>query len=207
MQSAFEATGNRQPWPHQVELGRPGHKGQSAVISTGTASGKSLAYLMPCGARRAHEPRSAAFRSEPPSSTSVRPKALANDQRRRLSSLDVDGLRVATYDGDTPGEEREWIRNYANVVLTNPDMLHHSMLPGHARWASFLRRLQFVVIDELHHYRGLFGAHVAARAAPASSDQRSVRVDTDVLLASATASDPETTATRLTGYRVHGCDR
>ena len=69
-------------------------------------------------------------------------KALAADQRRRIDELEVDGLRVATYDGDTPSEEREWVRTYANIVLTNPDMLHHSMLPGHARWASFLRRLR-----------------------------------------------------------------
>ena len=69
---------------------------------------------------------------------------------------------AATYDGDTPGEVRDWVRRHASYVLTNPDMLHRSMLPGHARWAGFLRSLQYVVVDECHRYRGVFGSHVAA---------------------------------------------
>ncbi len=70
-------------------------------------------------------------------------------------------MRAATFDGDTPIEERDWVRAHANWVLTNPDMLHRGILPGHARWASFFRRLRYVVVDECHAYRGLFGAHVA----------------------------------------------
>jgi DEAD/DEAH box helicase domain-containing protein len=203
LRRALESQGITTPWRHQVELADLGHKGQSAVISTGTASGKSLAYLMPAV--------SAVLDSRDRGATNgatvlyVSPtKALANDQRRRLSDLSVDGVRVATYDGDTPGEEREWIRDYANLVLTNPDMLHHSMLPGHARWASFLRRLDFVVIDEMHHYRGLFGAHVSLVMRRLRRIAARYGSAPTFLLASATVSDPETTAARLTGLPCHG---
>ena len=74
----------------------------------------------------------------------------------------VPGVRAATYDGDTPPDERRWIRDHANVVLTNPDLLHHSLLPGHERWSRFLRSLEYVVVDECHVYRGVFGSHVSA---------------------------------------------
>ena len=201
LREALTAQGIDQPWAHQADLANLGHDGRSAVISTGTASGKSLAYLMPslhailtdrdAGGGGARGGAAVLYISPT--------KALANDQRRRLSSLGVDGLRIATYDGDTPGEEREWVRNYANVVLTNPDMLHHSMLPGHARWASFLRRLDFVIIDELHHYRGLFGAHVALVLRRLRRLAAKYGSEPTFLLASATASDPALTAERLTG--------
>ncbi|HEX5018788.1 MAG TPA: DEAD/DEAH box helicase [Actinomycetes bacterium] len=195
---AIEQQGIAAPWAHQVEFADLAHKGQSAVISTGTASGKSLAYVMPSlhavlASRDEGEPLGATVLYISPT------KALANDQRRRLAALPVDGLRVSTYDGDTPNEEREWIRSYANVVLTNPDMLHHSMLPGHARWASFLRRLQFVVVDELHHYRGLFGAHVALVLRRLRRISARYGSNPTFLAASATASDPDQTAQRLTG--------
>ncbi|NEE11305.1 DEAD/DEAH box helicase, partial [Streptomyces sp. SID7499] len=91
-------------------------------------------------------------------------KALAADQRRSVKALAAplgNAVRPAVYDGDTPVEEREWVRQYANYVLTNPDMLHRGILPSHPRWASFLRALRFVVIDECHTYRGVFGSHVA----------------------------------------------
>jgi DEAD/DEAH box helicase domain-containing protein len=198
LRAAFEKQGVVTPWQHQVELAEIGHKGDSAVISTGTASGKSMAYLMPAldavlASRDVGTQRGDTVLYISPT------KALAADQRRRLTELDIDGVRVATYDGDTPGEEREWIRGYANVVLTNPDMLHHSMLPGHARWASFLRRLRYVIVDEMHQYRGLFGAHVALvlrRLRRVSARYGSTPA---FLLASATASEPEATALRLTG--------
>ena len=198
LRAAVEAQGIHELWEHQVELAELGHVGRSAVIATGTASGKSLAYLLPAvqgvlASRDAGIERGASVLYLSPT------KALAADQMRRITALAVDGLRVATYDGDTPGEEREWVRGHANVVLTNPDMLHHSMLPGHTRWASFLRRLEFVVIDEMHHYRGLFGAHVAAIVRRLRRVAARYGADPTFLLASATASDPELTALRLTG--------
>ena len=198
LQAAWERQGIAAPWRHQRSLADLGHSGQSAVISTGTASGKSLAYLMPA--------LNALLMPPPEGQTGsatvlyVSPtKALANDQLRRLMTLQLDGLRVATYDGDTPSEERDWVRGHANFVLTNPDMLHHSMLPGHARWAPFLRRLQFVVIDELHHYRGLFGAHVALVIRRLRRICERYGASPTFLLASATASDPAMTAERITG--------
>jgi DEAD/DEAH box helicase domain-containing protein len=201
--AALQEQGISAPWRHQTELADLGHKGQSAVISTGTASGKSLAYLMPA-VSAVLTSRDEGVRHGSTVLYVSPTKALAGDQLRRLDDLGVDGLRVATYDGDTPGEEREWIRSYANVVLTNPDMLHHSMLPGHARWASFLRRLDFVVIDELHHYRGLFGAHVALVIRRLRRIAARYGSSPTFLLASATASDPETTAQRLTGLPCQG---
>ncbi|BBJ42677.1 helicase [Streptomyces antimycoticus] len=112
------------------------------------------------------------------------------------------GIRAAVYDGDTPVEEREWVRQYANYVLTNPDMLHRGILPGHPRWSSFLRALRYVVIDECHTYRGVFGSHVAQvlrRLRRVCARYGSSPV---FLLASATASDPAVAASRLTGVPV-----
>ena len=88
-------------------------------------------------------------------------KALAQDQLASLRALGVSGLAATTHDGDSPREQRDWARDHGEYLLSNPDMLHHSMLPGHARWSKFFSLLQFVVIDEAHHYRGVFGAHVA----------------------------------------------
>ena len=129
-------------------------------------------------------------------------KALAADQQRALTALGLAGVRAATLDGDTPFEERDWIRQHANVVLSNPDLLHRTLLPQHQRWSGLLRRLRFVVIDECHHYRGVFGSNVslvlrrlrrlcaAYGAAPA------------FVLASATSATPAESAARLVGLPV-----
>ncbi len=198
LREALAAQGIQAPWQHQVDVAELAHSGHSAVISTGTASGKSLAYLMPS----VHDVLTSRDQGTERGTTVLYlspTKALAADQRRRIEGLDIDGLRVATYDGDTPSEEREWVRSYANIVLTNPDMLHHSMLPGHARWASFLRRLRYVVIDEMHYYRGLFGAHVAAVIRRLRRVAARYGAEPIFVLASATASNPGVTAERLTG--------
>ena len=88
-------------------------------------------------------------------------KALANDQRRTWRDLEIPGIREATVDGDSNADERAWARRHANVILTNPDMLHYSLLPGHERWSRLFRNLRYVVVDEAHAYRGVFGAHVS----------------------------------------------
>jgi len=129
-------------------------------------------------------------------------KALAADQLRSLTELAPRDVRPAGYDGDTPQEEREWVRNHARFVLTNPDMLHRGVLPRHQAWSSFLRRLRYVVIDECHVYRGVFGSHVAQvirrlRRICARYGSKPVFV-----LASATVGDPAGTAERLTGLPV-----
>jgi DEAD/DEAH box helicase domain-containing protein len=192
---AFAARGVSAPWRHQAEAASLAFEGRHVVIATGTASGKSLAYQLPALSRLTLDPRATALYLAPT-------KALAADQLRSVAGLDVEGVRPACYDGDTPRAEREWIRQHSRFVLTNPDMLHRSMLPGHAAWGTFLRRLSVVVVDECHIYRGVFGSHVAhvlrrLRRAAARYGRSPVFV-----LASATAGDPETAATRLTGLRV-----
>ncbi|WP_250448607.1 DEAD/DEAH box helicase, partial [Actinotalea sp. C106] len=129
-------------------------------------------------------------------------KALAADQlaglERLLGAAEVS-VRAATCDGDTAMSERQWIRDHADVVLTNPDFLHFSLLPGHRRWSRLLRSLRYVVLDESHAFRGVFGAHVAAvlrRLRRLAASYGSAPV---VVLASATTSDPAASAARLLG--------
>ncbi|MDH4364995.1 MAG: DEAD/DEAH box helicase, partial [Acidimicrobiia bacterium] len=142
-------------WSHQaaaVDLVRDGH---SVVVATGTASGKSLCYQLPIAEAVVTGLRAGTSLLLYPT------KALAQDQLRSFGQLAVPGLVAVAYDGDACREERSWARANANVVLTNPEMLHHGILPTHAKWATFLKRLEYVVIDELHVLRGIFGTHVA----------------------------------------------
>jgi DEAD/DEAH box helicase domain-containing protein len=142
-------------WSHQAEAIDLVRAGTSVAIATGTASGKSLCYQAPIAESVADGLRAA-------TSLLIFPtKALAQDQLRAITAMDVPRLVAATYDGDSGPEERTWVRANANVLLTNPEMLHHGILPNHARWATFLLRLRYVVVDELHLLRGIFGTHVA----------------------------------------------
>ncbi|WP_250284846.1 DEAD/DEAH box helicase, partial [Frankia sp. CiP1_Cm_nod2] len=152
--SRLRAAGIDAPWTHQARAAEHAHAGRSVVLATGTASGKSLGYLMPVLSVLLAEPSARAFYLAPT-------KALANDQLRAVRALTLTGVRAATYDGDTPGYERDWVRAHATFVLTSPDMLHQGILPSHRRWAAFLRGLRYVVVDECHGYRGVFGSHVA----------------------------------------------
>ncbi|MEV7966514.1 DEAD/DEAH box helicase [Sphaerisporangium sp. NPDC088356] len=180
-------------WEHQVTAAELVHRGQNVIIATGTASGKSLAYLVPAV-------------SEILSGGSVLyltpTKALAADQLRSLRDLKLAQLRAATYDGDTPPEERQWVRRHANYVLTNPDMLHRSMLPHHSSWSSFWRRLKVVVVDECHGYRGVFGSHVAQIVRRMRRICAKYGSDPVFILVSATVSDPAAAAMRLTGLEM-----
>ncbi|MFC5834259.1 DEAD/DEAH box helicase, partial [Nonomuraea insulae] len=163
------------------------------IISTGTASGKSLAYLTP------------AIASCLAGGTILYlapTKALAADQLRGLRELRITQVRAACFDGDTPFEERTWVRQHANYVLTNPDMLHRGILPRHAQWSSFLRRLRMVVVDECHGYRGVFGSHVAQILRRLRRACARYNSDPTFLLASATASEPGAFAMRLTGLEM-----
>jgi DEAD/DEAH box helicase domain-containing protein len=222
LRAALATRGVSAPWRHQAEAADLAHRGGHVVVATGTASGKSLAYQLPALATLLTDPRATVLYLAPT-------KALAADQLRAVAELDLDGVRPACYDGDTPRAEREWIRQHARFVLTNPDMLHHGILPGHANWSRFLRRLAFVVVDECHTYRGVFGSHVAhvlrrlrrqvARTAPAMGvrprggapagppGDGAPAGSTDrrgpvFVLASATSGDPATAAGRLTGLPV-----
>jgi len=182
-----------EPWAHQAAAADLAHDGRSVIIATGTASGKSLAYLMP-GITGVLDGDHVLYLAPT--------KALAADQLRAIRDLKLAQVRAATLDGDTPRDERDWIRRHANVVLTNPDMLHHNLLPQHARWTPFLRRLRYVVIDECHRYRGVFGSHVAQIVRRLRRLCAKYGSDPVFVLASATASDPGATAHRLTGVDV-----
>ncbi|GAA4203221.1 DEAD/DEAH box helicase [Microbispora amethystogenes] len=163
------------------------------IIATGTASGKSLAYVVPAVAE---------IFSGGTVLYLTPTKALAADQLRSLRRLRLTQVRAATYDGDTPPEERRWVRQNANYVLTNPDMLHRSILPRHASWSSFWRRLRLVVVDECHGYRGVFGSHVAQILRRLRRVSAKYGASPVFLLASATASDPAAAGMRLTGLEM-----
>lgn len=192
--AALAAAGIERPWTHQSAAAERAWSGRSVVVATGTASGKSLCYLLPTLAA-ALTRRSTAIYLSPT-------KALAADQLAALRRLGLPDVRAGAYDGDTPPEERAWARAHADVLLTNPDMLHRSLLPGHARWASFWRRLAFVVVDECHHYRGVFGSQVALVLRRLRRVAASYGADPVFVLASATTSDPAGAAKRLTGTTV-----
>ncbi|MGF7234635.1 MAG: DEAD/DEAH box helicase, partial [Frankia sp.] len=152
--SRLRLAGIEEPWAHQAEAAEHAHAGRGVVLATGTASGKSIGYLMPVLSRLLADPAARALYIAPT-------KALAVDQLRAVRDLRLVGVRAATFDGDTAMAERDWVRAHANLVLSNPDMLHRAVLPSHKRWASYLRGLRFVVVDECHGYRGVFGSHVA----------------------------------------------
>ncbi|NJP99058.1 DEAD/DEAH box helicase [Streptomyces zingiberis] len=202
--AAIRQVGVDRPWEHQARAAAHALRGESVVVATGTASGKSLAYLAPVLSSvvdGAGEPGGRGATALYLSPT----KALAADQRRAVSSLAGPlgrAVRPAVYDGDTPVEEREWVRRYANYVLTNPDMLHLGILPGHPRWASFLRALRYVVVDECHSYRGVFGSHVAQVVRRLRRICARYGSDPVFLLASATSAEPAAAAERLTGLPV-----
>ncbi|MFE6932556.1 DEAD/DEAH box helicase [Streptomyces sp. NPDC057699] len=202
--SAIGRVGIDHPWTHQATAAEHALDGESVVIATGTASGKSLAYLAPVLStllEGSHAPNGRGTTALYLAPT----KALAADQRRAVKALAAplgSAIRPAVYDGDTPVEEREWVRQYANYVLTNPDMLHRGILPSHPRWASFLRSLRFVVIDECHTYRGVFGSHVAQVLRRLRRLCARYGSDPVFLLASATAAQPSVAAGRLTGLPV-----
>ena len=196
LQHRLTVRGVERLWTHQVEAIEHLRDGTHVVLATSTASGKSLCYQLPI--------LDPLVRGEPATALLVFPtKALAHDQLRALRSWLVPGCRAVTYDGDTPAEERAWARRHANVVLTNPEMLHQGILPNHRRWSTFLMRLRVVVVDELHTVRGVFGSHVALvlrrlRRLCARYGSRPV-----FCFASATIGNPGELAAALVGEPVH----
>ncbi|GIU86219.1 MAG: helicase [Acidimicrobiia bacterium] len=154
VRARLRARGVDRLYTHQAAAVDRLRDGRSVVVATGTASGKSLCYQVPIVESVVRANRDTALLVFPT-------KALAQDQLRSLRSWLVPGLRAVTYDGDTDTDARAWARKHANVVLTNPEMLHVGILPAHKRWATFLMRLRYVVVDELHTLRGIFGSHVA----------------------------------------------
>jgi DEAD/DEAH box helicase domain-containing protein len=167
--------------------------GSNAVVSTSTASGKTLCYNLPVFDGLIHDPKARAIYIFPT-------KALAHDQQETLTQLDeqLGGIVPAgAYDGDTPTGHRAFIRSNARILLTNPDMLHTGILPQHPVWAEFLRNLRYIVIDELHIYRGVFGSHVANVIRRLKRIAAHYGAYPQFILTSATISNPLTLAERL----------
>ncbi len=169
------------------------------MVATGTASGKSLCYQLPIVDSVVEGSRDTTLLVFPT-------KALAQDQLRSFRQWLVPDLVAATYDGDTPTDERAWIRTHANVVLTNPEMLHMGILPTHDRWATFLLRLRYVVIDELHTLRGVFGSHVAHVLRRLRRLCEHYDSAPTFCFTSATIGNPAELASRLCGLPVEAID-
>jgi DEAD/DEAH box helicase domain-containing protein len=182
-------------YPHQLEGLSALRDGGHVMLSTGTASGKSLVYQIAAAEAALTTPKATAIFLFPT-------KALARDQLRSMRALKLPQVRAAVYDGDTPQAERPLIRKNANLVLTNPDMLHLALLADHARWADFLLRLSLVVVDEAHVLRGVFGSHVAMVLRRLRRLVALHGGDPRWCLASATVGNPGELAHRLTGLDV-----
>src|SRR5438874_2655126 len=154
VREALAAQGIAELYTHQRAAWDAAARGEHVVVTTGTASGKTLAFNLPVLDALARDPKNRALYLYPT-------KALAQDQARTLAGYGVPRLRAAIYDGDTPSDQRWQVRKWANAILTNPDMLHVGVLPHHDRWGDVLASLRYVVVDEAHVYRGVFGSHVA----------------------------------------------
>jgi DEAD/DEAH box helicase domain-containing protein len=198
--AAFGACGVERPWRHQVVAADAAHAGQHVVLATGTASGKSLGYQLPA-LTAIRETRGARGQRGSTVLYLAPTKALAQDQLTKVMALGLD-VRATTHDGDSSREQRDWARDHGEYVLTNPDMLHRSLLPGHQRWSSFLGSLRYVVVDECHHYRGVFGAHVSHVLRRLRRLCAAYGASPTFVLASATVAEPEVAAGRLTGLDV-----
>ncbi|MGH3073041.1 MAG: DEAD/DEAH box helicase [Gaiellaceae bacterium] len=190
--SALVAQGITALYRHQAEAWEALRGGGNAIVTTSTASGKSLAFNLPVLDLLSREPKSRALYLYPT-------KALAQDQARALSAFGVKGIKPAIYDGDTESERRWQIRKWANVVLSNPDMLHVGVLPHHDRWGDVLANLRFVVVDEAHVYRGVFGSHVANVLRRLRRLARVYGSEPQFVLASATIANPGQLAESLLG--------
>ena len=192
LRERLEAGGVTELYSHQAATWEAAHRGEHVAITTGTASGKSLAFNLPVLAALAEEPKLRALYLYPT-------KALAQDQVRALDELHVKRVRPAIYDGDTESERRWQIRKWSNLILTNPDMLHVGVLPHHDRWGDVLANLRYVVVDEAHVYRGVFGSHVGNVLRRLRRLARVYGAEPQFLLASATIANPGELAHSLTG--------
>jgi DEAD/DEAH box helicase domain-containing protein len=197
---ALGARGLAELYVHQLDAWSAAARGEHLVVTSGTASGKSLAFNLPVLDALAREPKRRALYLYPT-------KALAQDQARALADLRAPGIRAAIYDGDTPTERRRQVRKWANVILTNPDMLHVGILPHHDRWADVLHNLRYVVVDEAHVYRGVFGSHVGNVLRRLRRLARIYGSDPQIVLASATIANPGELARSLAGVDATVVDR
>lgn len=190
-------------YTHQSEAYRAVQAGQNVVVVTPTASGKTLCYNLPVLDRILKEPQTRALYLFPT-------KALSADQvdelQQLVKALDAD-IKTFTYDGDTPASARRTIRAAGHIVVTNPDMLHTAILPHHTKWLRLFESLRYIVIDELHQYRGVFGSHVANVLRRLHRICRFYGSDPQIVCTSATIGNPQEHAERLVGRPVTLIDR
>ncbi len=194
---ALRARGIAQLYSHQAEAWEASQRGEHTVIVTPTASGKTLCYTLPVIA--------AALTSQTKALYLFPTKALAQDQVAELLELTKAGelgVRAYTFDGDTPGDARQAIRLHGDVVVSNPDMLHQAILPHHTKWAQFFENLRYIVIDEIHTYRGVFGSHVANVLRRLERVCAFYGVRPQYILCSATIGNPKEHAEALVGAPV-----
>jgi DEAD/DEAH box helicase domain-containing protein len=202
LKAAFASRGVHQLYIHQAEAFAHVAAGRQVVVTTPTASGKTLCYNLPVLDRILKNPATRALYLFPT-------KALAQDQMAELHELtallrstgngevDGDAIGVHTYDGDTPQDARRTIRTRAHIVLSNPDMVHSGILPHHPRWAKMFENLEFVVIDELHAYRGVFGSHLTNVLRRLQRICRHYGSNPQFICSSATIANPAELAERL----------
>jgi len=195
VRDALAAQGVDALWAHQAEAWEAARRGEHLIVTTGTASGKTLAFNLPVLDALAREPKRRALYLYPT-------KALAQDQLRALGSFRLPKLRAAIYDGDTAAERRWQVRKWANLILSNPDMLHVGVLPHHDRWGDVLSNLAYVIVDEAHVYRGVFGSHVANVLRRLRRLARVYGAEPQFLLASATIANPGELGARLLGVQT-----
>ncbi|NIR00126.1 MAG: DEAD/DEAH box helicase, partial [Gemmatimonadales bacterium] len=206
MQEALSTFGIRRLYCHQSEAIERLRAGSHTAIVTSTASGKTLCYNLPMLERLLSRPDAKGLYLFPT-------KALAQDQAgalRRLADAHPDLanlVRCGTYDGDTPAPTRRKLRREANIILTNPDMLHQGILPYHSRWGSFFADLSLIVVDEIHTYRGIFGSNVANVLRRLSRICRHYGASPTYACCSATIANPGELAERLIGVPVTVVDR
>ncbi|MFW0789416.1 DEAD/DEAH box helicase [Gordonia sp. CPCC 205333] len=195
--NAYAAQGITQLWQHQALAAELAHAGNHVAIATGTASGKSLAYQVPILSEFLSNPIACALYLAPT-------KALGADQLRSLATLlagrtEFSHLQPCAYDGDTEPDIRQWARAHSRWIFTNPDMCHIGILSAHGKWQHFFRNLRFIVVDESHHYRGVFGSHTALVLRRILRIARALGAEPVVIAASATNADPAGSLTRLIG--------
>ncbi len=198
--AAFADRGVTAPWAHQVDAAELAHAGRHVVLSTGTASGKSLGYQLPILTALAADPRTRALYLSPT-------KALGHDQLRAAQALPdaVPALRdvaPSAYDGDATTDLRRFARERSRWIFSNPDMIHLSLLRNHPKWAVFLRNLRYIVVDECHYYRGIFGSNVALVLRRLLRLCERYAGSPTVIFASATTAAPGETASELIGQTV-----
>ncbi|MBT3320880.1 MAG: DEAD/DEAH box helicase [Anaerolineae bacterium] len=179
-----------QLYSHQAQAWIYARAGKNIVLATSTASGKTLAYNLPVLAALLQNPKARALYFFPT-------KALTQDQLNNLSSFQLPNLALATYDGDTPQSHRRPLRKNARILLSNPDMLHTGILPHHTKWEDFFNNLKFIIIDEMHTYRGVFGSHVANVIRRLKRISKFYGASPQFILTSATIGNPAELAENL----------